>query len=265
MRRFFAVLLLAGFFLFQQFGLQVTTTKVYSEKLPEVFDGLKIVQLSDLHGRIYGKDHTLLLRRVADLAPDLIAVTGDLADRDADVEKSLTLLSGLTEIAPTYLVTGNHEWSLENRQELLDQAEALGVTVLDHQAVSITRQGKTIYLAGITDPCGPRDLPSAAEFGQSLRAKIGDDAFLLLLGHRNDPPETWAETTADLVLSGHGHGGMIRLPFLGGLVRRPGHSQYDSGLYAAENTQLYVSRGLGGQGLRCFNRPEISLIKLLNS
>jgi hypothetical protein len=265
MRRIWVLILLAGFFLFEQFGLQVTHTEVYSDSLPSAFDGLKIVQLSDLHGRSFGQDNALLLRRVRALEPDLIAVTGDLLDREEDLEKSLDLLENLAKIAPTYLVTGNHEWSLSCRETLLREAENLGVTVLDHQAVRLTRQGETIYLAGVTDPCGPRDLLSPAEFCEKLRAEIGENSFLLLLGHRNDPPETWAETTADLVLSGHGHGGMIRLPGVGGLVRRPGHSQYDSGLYAAGGTQLYVSRGLGGAGLRLFNRPEISCIQLLHS
>lgn len=257
--------MLAAFLLCQQLWLQATETEVFSPYLPDAFDGFRIVQLSDLHGRQFGQDNSLLLRCVEQLEPDIIAVTGDLLDEDAELPQSLYLLSALSHIAPTFFVTGNHEWSLTNTQDALDAMEAAGVTVLGNESVFLTKNGQQILLAGVHDPCGPRDMDTPSELGQRLRQQVGDDVFFLLLGHRNETAAYWAETTADLVLAGHAHGGLMRLPGRGGIIRRHGQLGFDGGLYASGRTQLFVSRGLGGQGLRLFNRPEAALLVLRKS
>lgn len=259
------MVLLAAFLLHQQLGLQATESEVFSPYLPQAFDGFRIVQLSDLHGRQFGENNTLLLRCVARLEPDLIAVTGDLMDEDAELYQSLALLSALTEIAPTCFVTGNHEWSLTDVHGVLADIRAAGVTVLQNESVFLVRQGQRILLAGVDDPCGPRDMATPTELGQALRQQCGDDTFFLLLGHRNETAAYWAESTADLVLAGHAHGGLVRLPGSGGIIRRHGQIGFDGGLYSSGRTQLFVSRGLGGQGLRLLNRPEVALIVLRKS
>ena len=264
-RFLYGIAFLGIFLLLQQFCLQTTKTEVFASNLPESFDGLRVVQLSDLHGRQFGRDNAFLLRRVAALEPDLIAVTGDFLDEDREREQSLLLLSALQDIAPTFFVTGNHEWSLSGLQALLEDIRAVGVTVLENQGVLLTRGGQQILLGGVHDPCGFRDQPDPLTVGQTLRKQVGPETFFLLLAHRNETAPYWSNTQADLILTGHAHGGLIRLPLLGGLVPRHGQTGYDSGLYSFEESQLYVSRGLGGRGLRLFNRPEVSLIVLRKS
>lgn len=259
------LVLLIGFLWYQQYGLQVTRTQVFSEKLPTAFDGFRIVQLSDLHGRQFGTNNKRLLHRVQLLNPDLIAVTGDLLEEDIQLSQSLSLLTALTQIAPTYFVTGNHEWSLSDVHNALKAIESTGVTVLQNEALLLQRGDQQILLAGVNDPCGPWDQISPQALGAELRKEYGSDLFFLLLAHRNETAAYWASTGADLVLAGHAHGGLIRLPGLGGIIRRHGQYGYDSGLYQSGDTQLFISRGLGGQGMRLFNRPEIALIELLKS
>ena len=256
---------LGVFLLLQQMSLQTTCTEVYSSRLPESFDGFRIVQLSDLHGRQFGADNHRLLRRIQALQPDLIAVTGDFLDEDAELSTSRALLSQLSKLAPTCFVTGNHEWSLSNVQKVLADIRAAGVTVLENEGILLEKDGQQILLGGVHDPCGFRDQPDPLTVGQTLRQAVGGETFFLLLAHRNESASYWAGTQADLVLAGHAHGGLIRLPGLGGLISFHGPRGYDSGLYQSGSTQLYISRGLGGKGLRLFNRPEIALLVLRKS
>lgn len=264
-RFWYCAAFLGIFLLLQQFCLQTTTTEVFSPRLPDAFDGLRVVQLSDLHGRQFGQNNTLLLRQVESLNPDIIAITGDFLDADWEKPQSLALLSALRDIAPTFFVTGNHEWSLSEVQDLLEDIRSLGVTVLENQGVLLTRDGQQLLLGGVHDPCGFRDQPDPLTVGQTLRKQVGAETFFLLLAHRNETALYWEGSQADLILTGHAHGGLIRLPFLGGLIPRHGQTGYDSGLYPSGESQLYVSRGLGGRGLRLFNRPEVALLVLRKS
>lgn len=264
-RRLLALLLLTGFLWYQQFGLQTTRTRVYSDRLPGAFDGFRIVQLSDLHGRQFGKNNHWLLRTVRRLRPDLIAVTGDLLEADSQLPQALSLLSALAEIAPTCFVTGNHEWSLSDIHGALDAIRETGTTVLRNEALRLQHGDAQLLLAGVDDPCGPRDQITPQALGETLRAEYGQEPFLLLLAHRNETADDWAKTQADLVLAGHAHGGVVRFPGVGGLIRRHGQTGFDGGLYHAGQTQLFVSRGLGGHGIRLLNRPEIALLELFQS
>ncbi len=259
-RRTACALLLFLLLLEQQLHLQTIKTEVDSQRLPAEFDGFRIVQLSDLHGRQFGKGNRYLLKKVAALEPDLIAVTGDMVSGDEDTDAAAVLLGALAELAPTFFVTGNHEWSLSDLSGVLSDFEAAGAMVLQNRGVLLKKEGAEILIGGVDDPCGPCDMPVPEIVGQRLRQ--GTDSFFLLLAHRNDSPAVWEKTGADLVLAGHGHGGIIRLPFLGGMVQR---GQQESGLSRSGATQLYVSRGLGGKGLRLNNRPEVSLLVLRKS
>lgn len=256
---------LGVFLLLQQFSLQTERTVVFSEKLPNNFDGFRVVQLSDLHGRQFGWENHRLLQAVQKLRPDLIAVTGDLLDEPGELSQTMELLKSFTALCPTVFVTGNHEWSLPDIWEALRAIRACGVTILENEGVFLRRGDQEILLGGVHDPCGFRDQPNPLFVGQTLRQAVGPETFFLLLAHRNETADYWAGTAADLVLAGHAHGGLIRLPFFGGLISPHSPRGHDSGLYRSGGTQLYVSRGLGGKGLRLFNRPEVSLLILKKS
>ncbi len=212
--------------------------------LPEGFDGLRILQLSDLHGRA-GLTRQLLARAV-DAQPDLILITGDLVDREGQLQKLGPLISGLVSLAPVYYVTGNHEWALEDTEGLLAELAEAGVTVLRNSFVSLERNGDTLLLAGLDDPNGYADMKTPEELAAELQAAGG--GFVLLLAHRPNDFPRYASLGFRLVFSGHVHGGMVRLPFLGGVLA-PGHvlfPEYDGGLYTLGDSCMVLSRGLAG-------------------
>lgn len=236
--------------------------------LPAGFDGCRIVVLSDLHGAEFGEDNADLFETVAEQAPKYIFYLGDLEDKYRGPEPGYaeTVAAGLSAIAPTYYVTGNHEWAIGDVPELKERLAAQGVTVLSNSFVTLERNGDTVVLAGIDDPNGYADQKPPETVAAEVYAACGDP-FWMLLAHRNDHFETqYSLLGADLVLSGHGHGGIIRLPFTDGLLStdRTLFPSYTAGLYEANGSALFVTRGLGNSGpsFRLFNRPEVAVVTL---
>lgn len=260
--------LCAGFFWWSNHSLQTETFTFSSPRLPQGFDGCVIVQLSDLHGALFGEDNRALLDRVRSAAPDYIFLTGDLQDQYRQTPRSYSVSLGrsLAEIAPTYFITGNHEWAFPDVPGLKRELEAAGVTVLSNEYTVLERGGSTLVLAGIDDPNGYADQKTPAELAAEVRAAFGDP-FWLLLAHRNNYFEKeYSLLGADLVITGHGHGGLIRLPFTDGLisVERSFFPSYTAGFYSANGGEVLVSRGLGNSGrtFRLFNRPEVVVLRL---
>lgn len=235
---------------------------VYSRRLPTAFDGFRIVLLTDLHGTEFGPGSSRLLEAVELAMPDLIAISGDLADEATKTAMLEPLLQGLCAIAPTCFVTGNHEWVREDTEQLLAQLQAWGVTVLRNDFFTISRGESSVTVVGAEDPNGYADMEQPAELMARLRQAKGEMAFTVVLYHRNDALELWAQLGADVVLSGHGHGGVIRLPLVGALVGvdRKLFPKNAEGLYTSGDTTLAVSRGLGG--VRLLNRPHLPVIIL---
>ena len=259
-------LLAAGFLLWGNCSLQTTETALVSPALPPAFDGLRIVELADLHGRVFGRGSRRLLAAVHRAEPDLICIDGDLFDEHTDLAMLPPLLRGLCAIAPVYYVTGNHEWRVPGLRGILAQMRACGVTVLQDDWRVLRRGEDALVLAGTDDPCGPAERKTPAELIADIRAEAGEAAFLLLLAHRNDQLPQWSALGVQAVLAGHCHGGVVRLPFVGGLfgTDRRLFPAWDAGLYRQGETALYVSRGLGYTNVhfRLFNRPEVAVIVL---
>ena len=268
-RRLLALLALlalaAGFVYWQNFTLQVEPVELVFESLPPQFDGLRVTELSDMHGRSFGKNNVRLLRTLQRARPDMICICGDLFDEKTDLSMLEPLLTGLTEIAPVYYVTGNHEWQVKNLREILQKMRAWGVTVLENEGRVLSRGGAEMVVAGVHDPCGPYDMKTPAALVRELRRTQGDD-FVLMLSHRNDELPMWSRLGVQLVLSGHCHGGVVRLPFVGGVfgTRRELFPEYDAGVYRQDGTTLFVSRGLGYTNVhfRLFNRPHVPIMIL---
>ncbi|MFQ8809623.1 MAG: metallophosphoesterase [Oscillospiraceae bacterium] len=259
-------LLAAGFLLWGNCSLQTTETALVSPALPPAFDGLRIVELADLHGRVFGRGSRRLLAAVRRAEPDLICIDGDLFDERTDLAMLPPLLRGLCAIAPVYYVTGNHEWRVPGLRGILAQMRACGVTVLQDDWRVLRRGEDALIVAGTDDPCGPAERKTPAELIADIRAEAGEAAFLLLLAHRNDQLPQWSALGVQAVLAGHCHGGVVRLPFVGGLfgTDRRLFPAWDAGLYRQGETALYVSRGLGYTNVhfRLFNRPEVAVIVL---
>ena len=259
---------LAAFVWWENTALQVTHFDPAFQDLPAGFDGCRLLVLSDLHSAQFGEGNEALLSAARAEAPDYILLLGDLPDRFRGLPEGYaeTLAEGLSAIAPTYYVTGNHEWALGDVPALKAALTAHGVTVLSNQFLPLERNGDTIVLAGIDDPNGYADQKTPEELAVELYAAWGDP-FWLLLAHRNDRfPTQYSLLGADLVLSGHAHGGMIRLPGTDGLISHDWDffPSYTAGFYEENGSVLFATRGLGNSGpsFRLFNRPEAAVLTL---
>lgn len=243
--------------------LVTTEYDVYSERLPESFEGFRIVQLSDLHGKIYGEDNEKLLNAVREAEPDIIAITGDLFDEFTEDGYAETVCSQLMEIAPVYYCSGNHEWT-ENPRDTFDKMTETGTVVMRNKYVTLERNGETIVLAGVDDPNGPYDMITKEAFVAKIKAETDD--YILMLSHRNTDFDLWTALDVDLVLTGHAHGGIIRLPFIGGVLihKEDLGKKHIEGTFEEDGTTMVVSRGAGSNGFvpRFNNNPEIVVVEL---
>lgn len=262
------VLTFAAYAVWENTTPERTYFDVSFSDLPHGFDGCRIVVLSDLHGAEFGEGNSALLAAVAAEEPEYIFYLGDLEDRFRGHTEGYaeTIGAGLSAIAPTYYVTGNHEWAVGEVPALKKTLAAAGVTVLSNQYVTLTRNGDAIVLAGIDDPNGYADQKTPEQLASELYAAEGDP-FWLLLAHRNDRfAAQYSLLGADLVLSGHGHGGIWRPPFTDGLVSHDFQlfPSYMAGLYEENGSALFVTRGLGNSGpsFRLMNRPEVAVLTL---
>ena len=255
-------------------AIQVSQIELRSEKISIGLDGFKIVQVADLHNDEFGKNQETLLNAIRQAAPDIIAVTGDLIDSThTNVARAMEFIKGAVAIAPVYFVTGNHEAWSSQYPELKAQMLLAGVKILEDETIPLNHDGTVLNLMGLNDP---EFMPKDAMDGSPERtAKIDaqlkklvttTDEFTLLLSHRPELFDVYAANKIDLVLSGHAHGGQIRLPLLGGLVApdQGFFPKYADGQYSEQGTHMIVSRGLGNSiiPLRVNNPPNLVVITL---
>lgn len=270
LRRLLFLLLLCAllivFFLWSNRSIQLERFTFASRRLPADFEGYTAVLLTDLHGAEFGEGNEALFDLVRAAAPDCIFLTGDLRDQYRATPEAWAADFGraCADIAPTYFVTGNHEWAFPDVRELKADLAAAGVTVLTNEYTILTRGGGSILLAGIDDPNGFLDQKTPEALAEEIGSLPGDP-FWVLLAHRNNYFERqYSLLGADLTVSGHGHGGLIRLPFTDGLVsvERTLFPSYTDGFYEANGATVFVGRGLGNSGrtFRLFNRPQIAVL-----
>lgn len=245
--------------------LEISRYEVNSKKLPESFDGFKIVQLSDLHGAEFGEDGMGLVEKVKELEPDIIALTGDFVTDEGDLAAVKKLAGRLTELCPVYFVSGNHEFGSGLAIKVRNILERAGVKYLSNEYLTISRGEDEILLGGVEDPLAYADMLSPDELAQKMN-DAAPDAFKILLGHRNYWMTEYPELPVDLIFCGHAHGGLIRIPGVGGLIGtdRRLFPDFDAGEYNNGRYTLIVSRGLGNSVPipRVFNRPEIVCVEL---
>jgi len=242
--------------------------EVFSPNLPAQFDGFRIALVADLHAKEFGENNKKLFKYVAEANPDIIAVVGDVLDDKNQDDYARNPFLGLTDIAPVYYVAGNHEWACGAMKYLPQLLSECGVTYFSNSFTILKNGEAEILLAGREDPNSRSDLEPAESFWQRLN-DAADGRYTLLLSHRNKTPEFYYPSGADLVLSGHAHGGQIRLPFTDGLIdaSRQWFPKYTSGAYEYGEMTLFVSRGLGNSVPfpRLFNPPDLPVIILRKS
>lgn len=233
------------------------------DSLPEAFDGFKIAQVSDFHNADMWGVKDSVVNGIREQKPDIIAITGDMVDSTyAKVDVSLELVKELSEIAPCYYVTGNHEAWIGDADfdKLMNGLSEYGVTILRDETVTFSKNGEEIIIAGVDDPVFSYGVDRIPEIAGS------DERFTLLLSHRPEYYEAYKTSGVQLVLSGHAHGGQLRLPFIGGLYapHQGFFPEYDSGVYQDGDFALVVSRGVGNSvfPIRFNNMPEVVMIEL---
>lgn len=242
-------------------------TTFYELQDDKIQNDVRIVFLSDLHLQEFGKDNANLIAAVADLAPDIIAIGGDMnVMGNPDYSKVLTLVAGLVPIAPVYYALGNHEYNdyLFADSNLLEDVKKLGATVLSNHYVTIEVDGNVIDIGGLNEMSN-----HFKEYSQKFYTKyMESENYRLLLAH--DPAYfdggALVGEPIDLALCGHRHGGQAIIPFLGGLYH-PGNGilpDMTQGAHDVSGTWVVVSRGLGNTEKipRINNPPELVVIDL---
>jgi predicted MPP superfamily phosphohydrolase len=248
--------------------------------LPEVsrYGGppLVIVLITDLHSDVYGKDKTQtpLLERITGAAPDLIVLGGDIYDDVAPDIGTRLLLAGIKQAlpdVPVFYVTGNHEYDGDKVDAILKELPEFGVTALLDDYAVLELKGVPVVIAGVDDPNRMlRDAFYDGAFadGPFKKAAAVPAACKILVCHRPELAKRYMEYGFDLVLSGHTHGGQVRLPPLINGLYAPGQGlfpKYSGGIYQLGDTTLVVSRGLSTRRPmlpRIFNPPELVVIRL---
>lgn len=250
--------------------VQTTEYTISSEKLPAAFDGKKVVQISDLHNAMFGKNQKSLIAKIEKAQSDIIFITGDLIDSNRyDLDTALILVDAMVEMSEVYFVTGNHEVAVNKYDEIKAALIERGVIVLENEAVNWEVDGEIVQIAGIHDPLMDMYFRDEQYTRDALDTAALNDDFTLLLAHRPEQLAVYADNRIDVVFSGHAHGGQIRIPGLGG-VFAPGQGWFPKmteGIFENKDTQLVLSRGLGNSGfpLRILNLPEIVSVTLEKS
>jgi len=279
------LLLIATILLFFYWGyrenqhLVITRYSLGSKKLPKAFDGCKIAFLSDLHNNEFGEKNKKLKEAMLRENPDMVLIGGDMliGQENASYEVALELILWIQDHFPMVYAMGNHEYRLKENPTLYgslyrDYAKKLkkkGIHILDNETKYWKRDGEKIAIYGLTiSQFYYKRLKIEKMRGTYITSCLGRhrDVFSILLAHNPVHFPAYAEWGADLVLSGHNHGGVARLPFLGGVVS-PNYRlfpKYDVGKFHQDHSTMLISAGLGSHTLpfRFFNPPELLIIQL---
>lgn len=247
--------------------IDVKEERIINEKLPTNFNGLKIIQISDIHygSTIFIKDIKKLVELVNERTPDLVVFTGDLINKDyklnsKEQEKLITELKKIKTTIGKYAIMGEEDSSEFNT--IMNQSN---FTILNNSYDLIYKDNNTpILLIGLNNSKKNKDIDSAYEyFNQPTH---NSNIYTITLLHKPDTVDEILEKypTTDLFLAGHSHNGQINIPYIGGLVKKEGSQQYINEFYQINNSRLYISSGIGtnGNGFRLFCRPSINFFRL---
>lgn len=274
----FAVLYFTVLVCVSAFSLKVTG---YEFESPKVEAPIKIIQLTDLHAKSFGRGNKRLIETVANESPDLIFITGDMySDDDNGYEKTLRLIGDLKGIAPVYYSLGNHEelYIWKYGKDCLQEIRDAGATLMEKNIVNVDVNGTRVRIGGTIGYALSVDFWEL-NFGKNAYEHYFDESFAeqrymkqfektdalkLLLLHRPEGPTLWAKDgwyDVDFVFTGHTHGGIVRIPHIGGLVspEEGFFPKYDYGLYTMNGVNTIISSGLGNSAIvpRINNIPEI--------
>ena len=270
-----AVLLAGGAAAFAAFACsERLKSAVYAVATDKIKAPVRILHISDLHSSPFGRDQCELIEVLHRAEPDLILMTGDIADNRIPNDNAYAFAEAAARFRPCFYVSGNHEFYAPRPEEIFGRFRACGVKILAGDALAVETAGGPITLGGIDDPYGLPD--SQIRFWEEQLADVeavraaAPERFSILLTHRPEPVSAYAETGFDLILAGHAHGGQIVIPGLVNGLFAPHQGlfpAYAGGRYELRPGQtMIVSRGLSKHVRpRVFNRPEWGLILLTPS
>ncbi len=255
------VIVVASLIYHGEWDLKVTKYTIENEKVKTPF---RVALLADLHLREYGESNIELLSAIKEQKPDLILVAGDMVDKKSDdISVAVSLSEELCKITDVYFCLGNHERAVNNRTgTVFSEMEKTGAVYLDNAALDVKVKGQDILIGGLSsypDYYTPH-YDFIAEFEKS-------DLFKLLLCHYPEYyPGTLEKYDLDLILSGHAHGGQVRLPGIGGVFapEQGFFPKYTRGVYKSDTATMIITAGLGDSNSfpRINNPPELVIIDI---
>lgn len=256
--------------------LGISKYKIVNNKIPREFNNYKIIHLSDFHNYKYiGDNNSTIIDKIDNEKPNIIVITGDMVNKyDKKFDNFFSLVEALSGKYEMYYIVGNHEKRLNcyYLNMIMTKLKNLNVKVINNQKITLARKHACINLYGLDIPLSfykTKNRPlNIEEIVSAELIKCKGKEYNILLVHNPLYFDFYAKYNIDLTLAGHVHGGMIRIPFIGGLLspERKFFPKYNSGIYDIDNKKLIVSRGMGhsSPGIRIFNMPEIVSITLQN-
>jgi len=261
------IAVLVCFSYFENNNIVISKYDIKSETLPKAFNNFKIVQISDLHNKVFYKDNNTLVAKIKSQKPDIIVITGDLVDRRKyNEEIAISFINKIKSIAPIYFVNGNHEAWDGKFASLEKKLKESGVFVLRNKSVFYEKGKEKILILGVDDPVFNISSKSEDTMKNELLQVNNKKYFRILLSHRPEMFDLYVQNNIDVAFTGHAHGGQVIIPLIGG-VFAPSQGfwpKYYKGMYTKNNTTMVLSRGLGNSiaPQRIFNRPEIVSVTL---
>ncbi|MFZ5354423.1 MAG: metallophosphoesterase [Bacillota bacterium] len=271
--RLMIYLIVAAVFLFSAFynGLVFRNYTVYSDRI-SLGNSIRIVLIADLHSHIYGENQIHIAERIRSQKPDIIALAGDIADDQVPIDGTKLFLEAVKGISPIYYVSGNHEVWTGELDSIKKLFRSYGAHVLENTYLRESIKGEEVVICGADDPDVQRykgsDYNWEDELYKAFYSLGAEKGYKILLSHRPERVDAYKSLPFDLVLSGHSHGGQVRIPFLlnGLLAPHQGwFPKYAGGLYKHDEMTHVVSRGVSYNPRlpRIFNPPEIVVIDIL--
>jgi predicted MPP superfamily phosphohydrolase len=251
---------------------QNLSVRHFSVETGKISGQIKLALVTDLHSCNYGDGQIELLKAINDETPDAILLCGDIFDDKLPPDNTIEFIEGISGKYPWYYVSGNHEFWSGKADKFKDILTLYGVKVLAGTADILEIKGDTIRICGIDDPDADRYTSGFTPYSEQIRqlsTSVDNEIFVILMSHRPERADEFLPLKADLIVSGHAHGGQWRIPFIlqnGFFSPNQGlFPKYTNGEYYFGNTELIVSRGLARESTaipRVFNRPEIVVVTL---
>jgi predicted MPP superfamily phosphohydrolase len=243
------------------------TIRRYTVETAKAADA-RFALVSDLHAARYGAGQADLLNLIRDQKPDAILLAGDMIDNASSNESTMEFMRGAADIAPCFYVSGSHDLWSDQYDECVRAMKDWGIAVLNGDTAALDVHGRRINLCGIGDPTYGGYMDDRARYLADLEAAFSSldrETFNVLIAHRPDYIEAYQEYPFDLVVSGHTHGGQVRVPFLVNGLFAPDQGwfpKYAGGQYVLGDQTLIISRGLSHYPRipRVFNPPEVCVI-----